>query len=336
MVVLFHFYTNFPLVFNYQNIDFWGFCSGVDLFFIISGFVIYLSISKATDWKLFLVNRFSRIYPAYWVSLSITAFAIVLSTKKHILGAYLVNLSMFQHFLKVRDLDYAYWTLAVELNFYLLVFILLVVKKRDLIQPILSFIMVLGVSLIFLEHALTAITGTHPSFVNDIFYYFPLLGYSGFFLIGVILFNSYQERKIDLQAWVLLSICVIAQAIMHYQSHLGPHQTWQNHTLEITAYLLVFTAVTSGKIKILNHQVFLFFGKISYPLYLVHQIVGLKLIGVLVGQGINFWLALNFSLVCMIGLAYLINKFIEQPGLSFIRTWYKKNFVKDFLVPSSI
>src|SRR3954471_184909 len=49
--------------------------SGVDLFFIISGFVILMTLERTRDWKDFLVGRFSRLYPAYWACVTLAALA---------------------------------------------------------------------------------------------------------------------------------------------------------------------------------------------------------------------------------------------------------------------
>jgi peptidoglycan/LPS O-acetylase OafA/YrhL len=46
--------------------------TGVDLFFVISGFVILLTLEKTKSWQDFVISRFSRLYPAYWVSVTTT------------------------------------------------------------------------------------------------------------------------------------------------------------------------------------------------------------------------------------------------------------------------
>ena len=73
MVVLFHFTMDRPEMY-------YGFkygVTGVDFFFIISGFVIFLTLSSTKNWKDFVVSRFSRLYPTYWTVVTFTALMTV-------------------------------------------------------------------------------------------------------------------------------------------------------------------------------------------------------------------------------------------------------------------
>ncbi len=122
MVVCFH------LGMNYQNESRKIFnvgLTGVDLFFMISGFVILLTLERTKDWKGFIIGRISRLYPAYWFCVSLTALLCLVRSKlipefhnSELLNQYLVNLSMFQRWFNVPDIDGPYWTLSVELIFY--------------------------------------------------------------------------------------------------------------------------------------------------------------------------------------------------------------------------
>jgi peptidoglycan/LPS O-acetylase OafA/YrhL len=65
-VLLFHFG-----VFKYG-------CTGVDLFFIISGFVIFMSLEKSASLKRFWLSRLIRLFPSYWLSVIITIASVSL------------------------------------------------------------------------------------------------------------------------------------------------------------------------------------------------------------------------------------------------------------------
>ena len=97
---------------------------GVQLFFIISGFVILLSAIKSGSALKFAVSRFSRIYPTYWFALAVSALVYFIygNPGRHItIPQTLINTTMLQRFLRVDNVDQVYWTLAVELQFYVMV-----------------------------------------------------------------------------------------------------------------------------------------------------------------------------------------------------------------------
>ncbi len=101
---------------------FMGGCTGVELFFIISGFVIFLTIEKTTSYKTFLIARFARLFPAYWVCVTLTSLVIIswlLFTKQTIIFPnvkdYLFNLTMLQSYFHVDNIDGVYWAMFEQL-----------------------------------------------------------------------------------------------------------------------------------------------------------------------------------------------------------------------------
>src|SRR5262249_37418708 len=101
---------------------------GVELFFMISGFVICLS-SWGKTFGQFAASRFIRLYPAYWFGILLTPVVVLIDqSRAHALAwpHVLENLTMTQAWAGVPAVDPSYWTLAIELNFYLLVAVVLV------------------------------------------------------------------------------------------------------------------------------------------------------------------------------------------------------------------
>ena len=133
-VVSFHYTTQFERNFQHTEklaFDFSLGYLGVNLFFVISGFVIYMTLDKIHAPLDFVVSRFSRLFPPYWVAILLT-WGIVTSVG---LPGYtvswkeaVVNLTMLQSFFSVRDVDGVYWSLQVELVFYVWMLILWVTK----------------------------------------------------------------------------------------------------------------------------------------------------------------------------------------------------------------
>ena len=103
---------------------------GVTLFFVLSGFLLFMPFAKAllykTNWPLarvFYMRRVLRIVPAYYVSL----FLIILFQHPEYLHLdHLKNLALFVTFFMdssratFRQLNGPYWTLATEWQFYML------------------------------------------------------------------------------------------------------------------------------------------------------------------------------------------------------------------------
>lgn len=106
---------------------------GVHLFFIISGFVIYWSISKIENPLDFIWSRFSRLYPPFWVALILTFLIVsILSLPNREVGSstFILNFLMFHEYLGIKHVDGVYWTLTIELSFYF--WILIIVCSRQI------------------------------------------------------------------------------------------------------------------------------------------------------------------------------------------------------------
>lgn len=100
---------------------------GVVAFFMVSGFVIPISLKfdrpKKVALQDFLIGRFFRLYPAYWLSMALMFFigfggSLALCPPRRIL----LNLTMFQQFVGGTAINMMglYWTLQIEWIFYIL------------------------------------------------------------------------------------------------------------------------------------------------------------------------------------------------------------------------
>lgn len=93
---------------------------GVILFFFVSGFVIPYSFPNSEKpIRDFTISRFFRLYPAYWFSIAVgVLLAPMLDGKTFPLWQVVANLTMFQTFMNIPNVKVIYWTLAIELIFY--------------------------------------------------------------------------------------------------------------------------------------------------------------------------------------------------------------------------
>ena len=90
---------------------------GVDVFFIISGYVVPSSISAnhAHPLRVFAIRRFWRLYPLYWLSIP---FGLLVLPSVPSTAAIVANVTMAQRYLGASDIISVYWTLSIELLFY--------------------------------------------------------------------------------------------------------------------------------------------------------------------------------------------------------------------------
>lgn len=136
---------------------------GVEVFFVISGLVIAGSACNATT-RSFAVNRFLRLYPGAWCAVAIsTAVLIFLPAKSyallgidahftwHALGDSFLLCSV--PFLSNPYLSSAYWTLPIELAFYLIVLLMIDDGRIGQIQK-LAFALILWSSIYLVPTAL--------------------------------------------------------------------------------------------------------------------------------------------------------------------------------------
>lgn len=158
--------------------------TGVDLFFIISGFVIFSSVQNKSRLQ-FIKSRFLRLYPSYWFAVTLTFILIILKFyEKGMINQipikdYLINLSMIQEFFGIKNLDGPYWTLYIELFFYLIIFCFM--QKELLIYFTLGIITLTTVlvRLNFLPSAFpfSSLTNTPISTQSSLFLAAILMGY---------------------------------------------------------------------------------------------------------------------------------------------------------------
>lgn len=117
---------------------------------MISGFVIFMSLEAENSIKHFIIGRFSRLYPTYWISIIITLSFTTLFPlpliENHKITDIIFNLTMIQGFLKIPHVDGVYWSLGIELLFYTFMGILYVtnqLKRIELISILWLFLVVI-------------------------------------------------------------------------------------------------------------------------------------------------------------------------------------------------
>ena len=324
MVVLFHFTMDRPemyLGFKYG-------VTGVDFFFIISGFVIFLTLSSTKNWKDFVVSRFSRLFPTYWAVVTFTALMTVVYRLIHsesmsgLLTQYLGNMTMIQYYFKIPNLDEPYWTLLIEMQFYVVMLLVFSLKWLDKI----IYIGLAGLAFILLNHFV--LNSAAPLIFKFSRGLVGLINHFPLFFAGILFYKIKFQQGRRFAKIPLLAACLGTQVILYAD---GGTSFLYISQVEYAAMLVIYFTVFAlyafdVPLRVVNRAT-VFLGTISYSLYLVHKFVCKSLIiPFLEGQlGMNFWVVVFFiCLPTVILLASLITFYVEKPGLRYIRDRYKK------------
>jgi peptidoglycan/LPS O-acetylase OafA/YrhL len=269
---------------------------GVDIFFVISGFVIPWSLYRSgyglRDFPRFMVKRNIRLYPPYLASIAITILAtnFVLVPLFHIPHMTVTGRDLLLHFAYLNDLAHVhwvnvvYWTLAIEFQWYLLVGLALplLASRRKLARFAVTVAMMLAYYTVFWDRL--------------VFHYLPV------FLIGVFVFQ-YRARIIERREMLGL-IAVMAFA-----------------TLRISGWLVPLVAVPTGLLiafSSFHNRSADRVGDLSYSLYLLHLPIGVSVIGCL-----SHWLPYSswyigildvVGVAASMGAAWLMYQLIEKPS----------------------
>jgi peptidoglycan/LPS O-acetylase OafA/YrhL len=274
--------------------------TGVELFFMISGFVICMSGwgRKPAD---FFVSRVVRIVPGYWAATALTAivlWAFPRMTNGIKPSMILTNLTMVQSAYGVPNLVPAYWTLFVELTFYLLFGLVAIggITYRRMV----TFCVLWSVA------SLAAAT-SHDAVLNMIIN--P--PYSPFFIAGIAFFLIHKFGS-NLLLWAIVAYSWL---ISVNQPHRSP--PWQVVVI-LTAFFVVMALVATHRLDRVRWPWLTVAGALTYPLYLIHQDIGFTVFTYLRGDiPATALVALTFAGV--LALSWLIHVAVERPVAPLLR-----------------
>ena len=278
---------------------------GVELFFMISGFVILMTAANGSL-RRFAISRFVRLYPAFWACCTATFLVTIAIGEPRFsatIGQYLVNMTMLSGFVGVPSIDGAYWSLFVEIRFYALVAIILAIGKIHHAQIFLVLWLIFSVAL-----ELQPVGMLRLFLVTD---------YSAFFIAGATFFLIWSKGPSVTRVGIVTISWWLAttQSISRLQGLEKHYDTSMNAFLAggiLTSFFVVMMLVALGKTGIFGRKRWLLLGSLTYPLYLLHQNIGFMVFNTLypsINTHVVFWGTLVAALV----FAYAVHYFIERP-----------------------
>ena len=250
---------------------------GVYLFFMISGFVIYFSLHKGL--KEYAIGRFLRLYPLFWICITLTYLVTLFYGNNLSLDRYLIGLAMFNDGKIAQLIDGSYWTLTFELlfYFYIAVFVKLFSAKK--------------LEWFYISWLLISFFSFFLSIDQHIIAKLLSVRFAPYFVFGgmlALLIDRY--RVVDIKTRVLYVGTLIVSALLpiYVSAKLRAQQgTISNFTasfepdemvivelffilMPLAVYLSYFSF---AKAKTFSKVCFIL-GGITYPLYLLHWKIG--------------------------------------------------------------
>lgn len=328
MVVIFHFGCDiFP--FSYCDRFFSGGNFAVSYFFVLSGFVMYLTYhAKEVAYKSFMGKRIARIVPLYLFALLLVAgqelykhYTKAEALEPHFLRKLVLSITFLQAYVPgyALGLNVPGWSLSIEMFFYLLFPLLLWLQKKNeqrfvWITAVVFFVSQL-VHLLLLKHYDPATPTQH-----DLVFYNPVLHLNEFMtgMCGGYFYFRMKESgrrfsSLPLLMLIVLMITFIPRAISIHNGLIGP------------LFLLFILAVAINDPRFLNLKPLIFLGEISYGIYILQLPVNILATGI---NGRFLHLAalpfFYFYLILLLIICSICYYAIEIPAARFINARIKK------------
>ena len=274
---------------------------GVALLFMIAGFLAFASKKKRTV-KQFVINRFFRLYPLYWLDIALVG--IIFAFDNYDLDTIIANITMLQVFFHKEDLVGVFWTLPIELMLYLgaIFFEKYIWNYKKVL--FLELIGALGSIVIAIVRK--TIWASAPVAIG-------LLLTIG--LLGQI-FRLYKNDEVSIKhlniAIFIFETCLICSSLLAYQSDNGYQENWHRYVLSYSFAVIIFTVFFVTK---KNFSPLAIIAEIAYPIYLLQEIVFRVAFNKIWQQEMDKVLFICGMLLALIGVSFIVHVLIERPAI---------------------
>jgi peptidoglycan/LPS O-acetylase OafA/YrhL len=288
-------FPQFTSVFKYGYL-------GVYLFLLISGYVMAMSAPNK-GLKDFTVSRLLRLFPLFWIAISIIAVVTLL------IGAdrfqvtplqYLSNLTMFSENLGFAPLDGAHWFMAVILRFNVIIAIIIMFKLTKYQEYLVGIWLLLAGLVYFLDLPII------DFFVMPIYAPF-IIGGIIFYLARTKGWSIYRYTVIILSlAFAIYTQIKTSDLELHYQTGFSSYVV----SGLVLGFYLIFYLLTWQKRPLKLPGILALLGAATFPLYLLHQYIGYMIFDYF-GESVDKYLLLSLTTIAMIAASIVITKYVE-------------------------
>lgn len=273
---------------------------GVHLFFIVSGFVILMSLERRNG-QGFIKSRFIRLYPIFWVCVLLTFAVLSLNNSIDFSIspiALFINLTMLHDYVGAPAVDGVYWSLSYEIGFYVFMYAVFRFNLRRFIDYIPVVFVIFSITYLFVEQYVS----------NSLRYVLVLNSYAHLFACGIALYLIYSKGV--KWHWV---VAILAVPFIQLAQHGWVSFVWIAVAVGLSV-LAVFWRNLNVKMGSKVVWPLIFLGKISYALYLCHQMIGYVLLAALQKAGLGAGVSIIAVIALMIALASVLTFYIERPA----------------------
>lgn len=280
---------------------------GVNLFFLISGFVICMS-SWDKPLSSFFISRTVRLYPAYWFAVIATTAAVTLipgGEERLSWIDILANLTMLQEPLGVEPVDGVYWTLFAELRFYLL--FSLIVWRGLTYRRVILFCCAWVIASAFLAQA-----------DNGPVRQLVMPDNSWYFIAGIAFYLMYKFRPNLLLTGIILicfcgSLTFVHDTWKRAQQHMGHAVPFWPVLAILILCFGIMALLATDKFSSITWRWLSPAGALTYPLYLLHENIGWEVFNLLSPHLTAHTLLLTVT-TGMLLLSWTVHRAIERPA----------------------
>lgn len=324
------------------GVFFWG-SVGVQIFFVISGFVIANSANGSTPFR-FLRSRMERLYPAVWICASVTCAVWLVSGAEPFRGV----IANYLHTLTLWPLgewiDAPYWTIACEIAFYGLVFILLLGGGFGRLQHFAVGMVAIGTAFWVLRLIVDASGREFPPlefFVTGAGRILPVY-YGPFFGLGMLMW-LWRRAGLTPLGWIAALLAILSGLVetlgtgvtlnllgVAPAADLAPGDfapgdfalgdfalgdfvralVW----LAACAVILVASGRSAGGgMHPAVQRALRNIGLATYPLYLLHFALGVWIMRLLATNGFPAWAGFTLALAIVCALSFVVTIYGEPP-----------------------